>query len=733
MKQSRYSTISKIVAVFCLVSILFTSCASTFSIDKVKVNSLEYIEADYSGDAMHKINEDAYTSVCTSGLIELLFDEATATVAVRDNHTKKIWNTLPSNNITKQIGASAVEIVLSNGDGKIYTLNSQDNSVNFGNFSYTLGVDEVTVKYAFSLTKESGAKSISEVGKDEIRADLTVTYRLKDGSLIVNINMNNLALPKDVYLEKVTVLNNFGAYETSGEKDYIFVPDGSGALIMTGQRDDNFSPVSLSVYGENLATTKTVSESKCLLGAFGLKNGDNAFLCIIEKGDAIAQINANINSTTSLNTVYAGFSTTDILTDEKDNKVTRYYGYQYQSEIQLCYRFLSGKSATYSGMATTCRENLIRNSVLPAESLSVNSEHIPMIISLQAGYQNEKGKYVVLSDFEQSLSLVTLLKAKGVNNIYLQYKGLYENANNGGSKDFNKFKNTLGSATDYENLYTYLNSQKFSLFIDTDILSCKDNTSVAKSVDGKPIKNESGKPFPKANATQEFLKMSSFEGRINNILTDSEDLMFDGYCLNDMGKYLYSDYSSNSYSRNQAQTEIFSQIPTLATNKSLIVEHGNFYTLKGADTVLNIPTTPLAYKESVSYVGIPFIQMLVHGMLEYSSAPLNISDDMQTLFLKSVEYGCIPSAYWYCTAFDEKHDASYYYDNNINNMVSFYTRANQALSELRESRMTSHQQVQLGIYCTEYDNSTKVYVNYTDKDVTIYGVVVNARDCVTIS
>jgi hypothetical protein len=147
MKESRHSIISRIVAVFCLITILITSCTGAFSVDKVKANSLEYINADYSGDNMHKVSEDTYTSVCSSGLIELLFDEKTATVAIRDNHTKKIWNTLPSNNITKQIDASAVEIVLSNGDGKIYTLNSQDNSVSFGNFTYTLGVDEVTVKY----------------------------------------------------------------------------------------------------------------------------------------------------------------------------------------------------------------------------------------------------------------------------------------------------------------------------------------------------------------------------------------------------------------------------------------------------------------------------------------------------------------------------------------------------------------------------------------------------------
>lgn len=729
MTKSRYNTIIKILACICFISISFTSCAIPFSVDKVRSDSLEYIKADYSGDNMHKSNADSYISVCSSGFIELLFDETTATIAIRDNNTKKVWNTLPSKDITKKVSASAIEITLSNGDNKIYTLNSQDNSVNFGNFSYTIGVDEVSVKYAFSLTKETGAKDIAKVEDDEIRADMTVTYRLKDGSLQVNINMNSLVLPKDVYLEKVTVLNNFGAYETSGTDDYIFVPDGSGALIMTGQNDDEFSPVSLSVYGENLATTKAVSDSSCLLGAFGLKSGENAYLCIIEKGDAIAQINAYRNDENTLNSVYASFLTTDIFTKETSNKTTRYYGYQYNSEIQLCYRFLSGKSATYSGMATACRENLIRNSILPAETLTVNGDHIPMIISLQAGCQDEKGKYKVLSDFEQAQSLMTLLKAKGVNNVYLQYKGLYEND----SDDFNKFKASLGNKASYETMYNYLNSQKFSLFIDTNIISFNDISSTAKSVDGKAIKDNILKSFTHNTATPEFLQVSDFEDKINHILATSESVLFDGYCLNDIGKYLYSDYSSNSYSKKQTQTEFHSQIPVLATNKMLMVEHGNLYAVKGADIILNIPTSPLAYEETQTYVGIPFIQMLVHGALEYSVSSLNTTEDMQTLFLKSVEYGCLPSAYWCCTASDENLDKIYYYNNNINDMVNCYTRANQSLADLRDSRMTSHQQIQDGVYCTEYDNSIKVYVNYTNTEITVHGVVIGAKDCVTIS
>ncbi len=733
MKSSRRKVIIKIVAVLCVVGVLCTIFANTTHTKKVKLDSIEYVDSVYSGDEFHKCNVESYIPVATSGLIDLLFNETTATIAVHDTNTDKIWSSLPTSDVTKQISSYPIEMVLSNGNEKVYTLNSQNNSVNFGNFKYNLGVDEVSVTYAMSLDKETGAKAISDVKNDEIRADITITYGLKDGSLYVTVGMNHLALPKDVYLEKMSILNNFGAYENSGEDDYIFIPDGSGALIMTGKEDKDFSPISLSVYGKDAGVTKDTSETQCLLGAFGIKNGDSAFLCTIDQGDTIANINAYRNSDKTLNSVYASFNTTDIYTRQNKNNVTKFYGEQYKNEIKLCYRFLSGKLATYSGMATACRENLIRNSVLPARTDEITGDHIPMVLSLQGGYINEKGKYITLTDYEQALSLTTLLKAKGINNAYVRYNGLHTNANNGTGKDFDDFKNKLGKDSKYEEMYNYLNSQKFSLFIDTDIITYKSNSSNAKAIDGKAIKCDAINSFPYTTKKQSFLPMGRFESRINSILNNSEKLSFDGYSLNDVGKYLYTDYSGNFYSRTQSQKEISSQIPVLASSKMLMVDTGNFYSIKNADVVSNIPVSTLAYKESSAYVGIPFVQMILHGIMEYSISPINAASDMKTAFLKSIEYGCLPSVQWYCTEYNTDLDKTYHFNSNINEIVEYYTQSDNALKELRNSRITGHSIVQDGVYCTEYDNSIKVYVNYNDQDVTINGIIIKAKDCITIS
>lgn len=720
MNKKLYSIALKIIAVACVITILFSACGNGVSTKTIRFAELKTVTSEYSGDKLHKSVDNAYELVCKSGLIELLFDKTTCTVAIRDTNSGNLWTTLPQNSTSKQIRSSALEIELSNGEETVYILNSQDNAVAFGNVSYTVGDDGVLVEYSLSLDAETGKADIETLKDEQIRADLSILYTLRDGSFYANVSMNNLKLPKGIYLEKVRLMKDFGSYEQSGDDDYIFVPDGSGALIMTGIEDNEFKPINLTVY-----------ENNCLLGAFGIKRGNGAFLCIIENGDSIAEISADRNGENALNSVHATFNTTEIL-EETGNKTKKTYGYQYQNEITLCYRFLSGKSATYSGMATACRENLIRNSVLSTKTLSESTDDIPLVISVQGGYRNEKNRYSVLSDYEQTLSLMMLLKAKGVNNIYLRYNGLYDAANNGSADSFGDFSSKLGTNKEYKALYDYLNSQKFSLFVETDILTYDYNGNSAKTVDGSKIKTSANGSFPNATASQGYLKMSKLEGKIEEILNDSADVSFDGYVLNDIGANLYSDYSSDFYSRVSSKKEIAAQIPVLATSKQIMIDKGNIYAIKNADVVSNLTVSPTSNTESSAYVGIPFVQMMLHGITAYSSVGINSAYDIRTAFLKSVEYGCLPSADWYCTKRNDETDNKYYYDSNINEIVTCYIKANDALRDIQSSRMTSHYKVQDGIYCTEYDNSTKVYVNYTSKDVTINGIKIPSMDCVKI-
>lgn len=730
MKKHLLKTVSLIFAV-CL---LFSSCGNTVKPKKLSFDQIKNNESEYSGNEFHRVKSNDYKVIGSSGLVELLFNEKTMTPAIRDTNTKMIWTSLPDDTASKEIKSYSVEAVLSNGDHNIYTLNSQDNCVNWGNCKASYKENSITVNYSLSIDDNTGKADINTLTEKQIRVDLTANYYLKDGSFYVNISMNSLKLPKGVYLEKLSVLNNFGSYEQSGEGDYIFVPDGCGALIKTDKEDNEFKPIALKVYGNDNALSNKFEPSSCLYGAYGIKRGNNAFVCIIEQGDSVATINANRNGDGAYNSVYPSFEITDVQV-ENGKKVVKTYGAEYKNEILLCYRFLAGKSATYSGMATACRENLIRNAVLSTQILDIKEKDLPLVVDIQGKYVGKDGKEHIASDFEQALTLMNLLKAKGVNNVYLRYNGLYNDGNNGAFTDADNFASGLGSQKAYEQLYSYIQGQKFSLFIDTDILSYKyGETKSAKSVQKSNISvaKNADAVYPRPIAKQGFLKLSALENRIDNLLDSSKVLSFDGYSLNDLGAYLYSDYSKDFYSRETAKKTIASQIPVLATDKKIMLDSGNIYSVKNADIITRVPVEPTALKPSKAYVGIPFYQMMLHGILEYSPQEMNAYDDMKYAFLKSVEFGCLPCVSWYCKSLEPTLDKKYYYDNNINDAVGFYEKSNTALSDLRDARMTSHTEIQEGVYCTEYNNSTRIYVNYTNAPVNIKGITIGATDFVRV-
>ena len=71
--------------------------------------------------------------------------------------------------------------------------------------------------------------------------------------------------------------------------------------------------------------------------------------------------------------------------------MTKYVGTQYSGEINVCYRFLTNKNASYSGMAIACREQLIRNSVLSTRTVT-SSAHLPFALTILGTAQKSGGR-----------------------------------------------------------------------------------------------------------------------------------------------------------------------------------------------------------------------------------------------------------------------------------------------------------------------------------------------------
>lgn len=727
-----------------------SACSDPVAVTKIKGTPTEAGAAEST--LLHSVGDKAnLQQVGKSGLIELLFDESTYSVCVADlshDDSEKLWSALPTQ---ENSGAATATLEIVSGD-TLYKLNTQDNSVSFQNAQCSFADDALSVTYI--LAPDTATAHKEKYDKDDIAFKLVVNYQIKDGSVYVSAKYENLVADSDAKLTKLSLLNSFGAYSEPKQGDYIFVPDGSGALIKTDTRDDSFdSELSFPIYGGDAASGHANSgTANALIPAYGMKQGNNAFVTIIDSGDAIATVSAD--RVRGGNDFYEAGVSFDI-TPCTESKGKFYMSSEsYDGDIGLCIRFLGGSNADYTGMAAAAREQLIRERILSTRTVE-EQEYLPLDLTV-IGVSDDTlfsfkrlnlKKEKTFTDFEQALDMLTRMKSKGINSIKLRYKGALSGGTDQSSIMTASLLARLGTRSDLKDLVEYVNAQNMEMYLDVNLLSAAKGDSfssgrTAGSIFGKKAEYNAinNSPLGKDKYAKRLLGMKYVEKSIIEILKDTRFSQFTGFCLNDVGSLLYSDYK-NGFNRQESAEMISEQLPSLTANMKLMTDTGNFRVIKNVSFISHLPTC--ASQSRSAYVSVPFLQLVLHGIVGYSGEPLNFSENAKTSFLRCVEYGASPAYEWtYSDTYADKKNKSdedstdtvgVYYENWIASASELYERADAALKDLQAARMTSHSEIMSGVFCTEYDTGAKIYVNYTESDVTVSGITIPAGDFIRIN
>ncbi len=728
--------ILSLLIVTVMLALSLTSCKGSSDVRAVRASSVNITEAAYSARSNHVSSDGNLIYVAKSGLLELYFDSVTYSVAIKDTSTDKLWYSLPKADISDtECHASVISLCVSKGS-ETYYLNSQDNSVAFSTASFKPINNGVSITYDMAPDSETANKSFESLTDKDVYVSVTAVFTLSDGAFYGKINCSNTLVSKGYTVENIDFMTYFGSSENSGENDFLFVPDNCGALVKTGVTDDKFTEErSYDIYGANAALGSSES-AQALFPCFGIKSGDNAFAAIILGGECLASVRAQRrNGAGTFNRVSARFNITDTCSDP-DGSGRKYTGITYAGDINICYRFLSGKNADYFGIASACREVLIRQGVLSTEILAP-SEHIPLVVSVQ-GAATKRGahSYKKLSTFEQTQELLEGLKAKSINSITLRYCGILDGADTQDAISDASVIRSLGSKKDFEALSQYTKTQKFNMYLDIAVLSSnkRNSSDEARTAYGaKTPYNVTGNyelfgrgKKPAMNA----LTVSDISDSLVSFLTNTEKYNFDGYCINDAGRVLYSDYSGDTYTRSGSASAVRTQTAVLSNNHKIMIEKGNFCMLFNADAVIDLPRNTY-YEQNDGYVQIPFAEMVLHGIVNYTLEPINLEADTKAALLRSLEYGALPSFEWVCTKVgNEAFDAQFYYQDQLATAAEYYAIADEALGDLADARITAHYKVQNGVYCTEFNNSTLLYLNYNDQPVTVNSITVPAQSCI---
>lgn len=587
-----------------------------------------------------------------------------------------------------------------------------------------------------------------------------VTYELDGDNLLVWVDPREVAYDtENYYLVEIDLLRYFGA--SMSDDGYIFVPDGSGALIDFNNGKVTAPSYKAGVYGQdatmlcmNWKQSQVDAANTARMPVYGIRDGNKALFAVVEEGDAYASVNAEVSGkTTGYNDVYPSFTYLQYGETSLDDIVgaNSYYMYseaEFSGRYAVRYFFLTGDEADYSGMAACYREYLIGRGVLGERTeetaVPFYAEYIGAIDKAKTFLGIKYDAIETLTAFRNARAVTEELAEQGVENINLVYSGWM----NGGLR---------GTAATRLSVVSGLTGEGYGLgdFLGDmegrDLYFTADFQYVYRDelFDGYSAMRYAPRYFDNTYATVNEYGLASREsqGTLANLISPgyTEKIVSDftgmlskkgisGIHIGTLSHELYSDLYKSCYTdRQMAEEKNRSAVERAAEGGFAILgDNANAYLWGCMDEEINLPFYSNGYR--ILDREIPFYGMVLHGYVPYAGEALNLSDDYETAVLKSVENGAgihfkwiyAPNSVLKDTAYDELYSVNY--RAWLDAACGTWLRMNRELGGLRNLVILDHTYVTEDVVRVTYEDGTRVYVNYGSKAARVDGVSVEPRD-----
>lgn len=586
---------------------------------------------------------------------------------------------------------------------------------------------------------------------------IPLEYRLDGGALLVSVPVNQVKESGQYQIRSLELLNMFGAADQQTD-GYMFVPDGSGSLILLNNGKVKEEQYVQRVYGadpnDNSYRRGQVSQN-ARMPVFGMKAGDAAWFAVIEKGDAIASIAADISGKkNSYNFIHSSYSLRgedelELYTGSTIQEIQLLNEEIYKGDIQVRYSFLNKDKASYSGMAELYRDKLVSGEALQPLA---DAQDIPFYLDMLGAVDKQKSvlgipyrSEIAMTSFHQAALIAGQLKQDGIERLLMRYIGWSSKGVNHATPDKLKTESVLGSKSELIALRDQLEQAGGTLFPDVAFQQIYHNDSsfTPSSDASRFVTREEAELYPYNRALSRMdmtlgsyylLSPAKLPYYVDAFMAKYNSYGMKGLSLRDLGDVLSSDFRvSRVIQRETAKSIVEEQLGQIDQDiGQTMVSGGNAYAWPYSDNLINTPTASSGF--ALTDEEIPFYQMVIHGFISYAGAPVNLSDeqDLHKQMLRSIELGAAPYFSWShqpsselkFTHFDSMYAT--YYKDWYDQAVSMYKEVNKVLSPVQNARIMNHIRHQEGVVEVQYSNGISIYVNYTDKDVSAQGTAVGA-------
>lgn len=705
-----------IIAVFLLV-ISLASCG----VENAQINWYDF-NAEFKNAVSGTVAQNKNYS--------LIWDSENANVTLYDKNNNVYWSSIPSNaedvtsqpQVFSQISVSYVESKTLNS-GQVH---SYSGSVKKKTFSSVKKPNGITVTYYFK----------------DVGISVPVDFALKENGFSVSIDPNSIGEDTEL-VSKIAVApflcSNLNT--ESANSSYLFTPDGSGALIYpktTGSGINTLLTKQIYASDGQLSEYPATKMQSIRLPVYGVKCGERALCSIIESGADTSELVANIGSATyGYSAIYPVFNIRGSQTVETKaimkysaTKKNLFCKGKIKGNITVGFYPLYGSDADYVGMAK-CYKNYLKDT---KELKKTNSDTL-LNIKYIGGMERKKftlgipHKSLYVSTTFEDVEVMTNKLLETVNdNINVDLIGFGSNGVNIGKiAGGYKYNSKFGSIRKLKNIDS---NDKIAVYFNFDMLRFSKGGSgvrpfVDTSISAIGLKNPkyyTKIAFPDSFLTDEsyyLVKREKLEKSGNKIEKATDKWGLSGVSLDTLTSMTYSDYSdSDYYAKSSSEMQVTKIINSMKKNGKKVASFGtNAYAAILSDHIYDAPVSSSGYQ--VYDCDVPFYQIVFKGIISMSVPSINFTADYNNSFLQAVETGNGLS-YTLISKYDKSlmnsKDNAFYsavFNDNEEKINADVRRYNKLFNNIKNTEIKEHKIVFEGLHFTEFENGTKVYVNYT--------------------
>ncbi|MFD0717506.1 DUF5696 domain-containing protein [Paenibacillus sp. GCM10027626] len=579
------------------------------------------------------------------------------------------------------------------------------------------------------------------------RLDITfaIEVKLERDELVIRIPDADIAENGGFKLAAIQPFPFFGAVRSGDIPGYMLIPDGSGALVRFQAKHPRYDQgYTAKIYGMDYAAEYselwTVNEQPVMMPVFGMVHGarQNSFIGIVEDGKYSAAITA---SPGGVNTNFYWTSPQFVLrhayfqaTSKNMGGFNSFQAERIRGDLQVRYLFQQDEAADYVGMAKAYRSYLLEREMLTPKAAA--SGDMPLQLQV-LGLEKEPGqlgsKMIKMTSFEEAEEIVRDLRQKGVRNLAVIYSGWGTGGMSGSSPDVFPAAAELGGSKGLKRLQEKLKVDGIPLYLYADYTNAYgSNGNFRPKADGiRTIDNKvmSDKRYlwldeeSSGDLDIYFMNPSVAAKIAAKDAKRFKDLGAEALAIGTSGWMLLSDYHpDHPLTRAQAAGE-YAKLADglLGTVGKLAFYRPNDYLWKYSPQMFDTPLYSSQYMFATDTV--PFLQIALHGYIDYFAPAANYNANPQEYLLRMAEYGAYPSFIvanepsWKLKNTLSNYLFTSYYRDWSEEIASTYTKLNEALKQVQDAAIERRTVLDWGVVEVVYSNGIKIVVNYRQKDI----------------